>query len=79
MMKPPNSKTTSMVIVPAVTEATTVWQTEAMNRNMDTEVTCMINKRRNWRKNLKKKLVNMPEIPKQSFYSKETTQINYIP
>ena len=43
-----------MVMLPAVIEATIVRKTEAMNRNMDIDVMCIVKRRRNWRKNLLK-------------------------
>ena len=39
--------------LPAVIEATTVWKSEAINRNMDIDIRCTVKSKRNWRKNLR--------------------------
>ena len=51
-MKPPNNKTTNIVRLPAIVDATAVRKREAINRNIDIDVRCIVKSRRNWRKNL---------------------------
>ena len=51
-MKPPNSKLTIMARAPTVVEATIVWKSEEIQRNMDIDARCTPKYRRNWRKNL---------------------------
>lgn len=50
--KPENSRTNKIAKLPAVIEATSVWKTDARNRNIDNEVKCAEKSRMNWRKNL---------------------------